>query len=379
MTDEQKAILLLNGLGQYDSRLWTKMVSSGAPPEALWVDGEPLWERLGISERCRGMLREMIDRNWAEREFERCAESSVAIVSCVDKTYPLRLNDLRDPPLMLYVKGNKFSVPKKSVAVVGTRRCSGYGRRVSYDFGACSAANKWCVVSGGAKGIDGAAHEGALKAGGVTIAVFGNGINVCFPSEHRELFERIEQNGALVSEYHFGAKGEAWRFPRRNRIIAGLSARVLVVEAPQRSGAMITARMAGDIGRDVWSAPGRIGEESSYGSNRLIFDGAAPLIDMESFFGLEEAGFIQSPLFKEFKDPDAAVSPNGKEPSKKVPLSDEERSLLRILAAKDDLTVDNLAGEAKMVASEVFKIVTFLSLRGLIYQSGPGRYRISDD
>jgi DNA processing protein len=191
-----------------------------------------------------------------------------------------------------------------------------------------------------------------------------------YPAEHRELFNRILENGALYSEYALGERGEAWRFPRRNRIIVGLASRVVVVEAPHKSGAMITARFAAEEGRDVWAVPGRIDDERSAGSNRLIFDGAMPLVDFDIFFEKPAQG-AQKLLFADEAAQKVKKNDN-------PPLSDPERVVLSYLTIHGDKTIDNLAGEAKMSAAEVFKIISVMSLRGLVFSSGPGRYRLAD-
>jgi DNA processing protein len=214
-------------------------------------------------------------------------------------------------------------------------------------------------------GIDGFAHTGCLESKGITAAILGTGVDVVFPSEHRKLFDRIMETGALFSEYSLGSGGEGWRFPRRNRIIAGLSSRVVVVEAPSRSGAMITARQALDAGKEVWAVPGRIDDKRCAGSNRLIFDGAFPFIDMETFFGVE----VQRDLFK-----DEALSRK----KDAIELNDVEKILVALLTNYGDRTIDNLANEAKMSAAEVFKVMSLLSIRGVVFSSGPGRYRLAD-
>lgn len=365
-----RALMLLNACQSYDARKWTDFEALGLEPEAFIEEGPSLWERIKISERCRGVLSKLVASDWAEREIERCEKSGVRLVTCRDAVYPPALLELQDAPLVLYLRGERIALQSRSIGVVGTRRCSAYGGKVSQELGRKAALLGWSVVSGGAKGIDGAAHGGCLEGGGLTAAVLGTGVDVAYPAEHRGLFEKIRATGMLVSEYSLGTKGEAWRFPRRNRIIAGLSSRTVVVEAPHRSGAMITARLAAEAGREVWAVPGRIGDERCAGSNRLIFDGAFPLIDMETFFGTTEA---QKKLFEDAAD--GALSP-----PKEPPLLDEcEKTLVALLINQGDRTVDILAGEAKMSAAEVFKKLSLMSMRGLVRSSGPGRYRLSDD
>jgi DNA processing protein len=341
-------------------------------PDAFMDGGPLLWEKLGINERCCGIMSKALSSGRVDRELDTCHNLGVKIATCRDSIYPHALSELRDAPLLLYIRGKNFISPAHAVGVVGTRRCSSYGSTVAREIGSQSARRGLGVVSGGAKGIDGAAHGGCLECGGITAAVLGTGVNMVYPSEHRTLFDRIMESGALYSEYPLGTGGEAWRFPKRNRIIVGLSSRTVIVEAPNKSGAMITARIAAEAGRDVWAVPGRINDERCSGSNRLIFDGAIPLIDTETFFG--ESGFknTQRNLFED------DASEEGPETTRPAPLSETEAVLAALLANQGDRTIDNLAGEAKMSAAEVFKIISIMSLRGLVYLSGPGRYRLAD-
>ncbi|MCL2684182.1 MAG: DNA-protecting protein DprA, partial [Synergistaceae bacterium] len=251
----------------------------------------------------------------------------------------------------------------------GTRICSSYGYRIAKEIGRRAADSGWNVVSGGAKGVDGAAHFGCVEAGGVTAAILGTGADVVYPSEHKELFERILERGALYSEYPLGSKGESWHFPKRNRIIAGLASKVVVVEAPCRSGAMITATQAAEEGREVWAVPGRIDDVRSEGTNRLIFDGAMPLVSLDSFFE-NKSGYAEGYLFDGDDESHARPEPRD--------MSPEEKKILSILSIKGERTIDNLADEAKMSAAEVFKIISVMSAQGFVFSSGPGRYSTND-
>ncbi len=191
--------------------------------------------------------------------------------------YPVGLEIIERPPEMLYVVGELPQAP--SVGVVGTRRCTRYGRTLAISFGEAVAGAGWCLVSGLARGIDGAAHEGMVAAGGVGVAVLGSGVDVCYPPEHRRLRDDIlELGGAVVSEYPPGTPPDRWRFPERNRLIAGLVDALVVVEAGVTGGALITARLGFEQGRKVFSVPGDVDRPSSEGCNRLIRDGAHPVL-----------------------------------------------------------------------------------------------------
>jgi DNA processing protein len=361
-----RSMLLLNSCQYFDARIWSKFEELALDPGTFIEGGPALWERIGISEHYREAMKKTLSSDWIDREIDACEKLGVKLITFKDAIYPASLLDLKDAPLLLYARGGRLSLHGKVVGVVGTRGCSVYAGDTAREIGRNAAANGWRVVSGGARGIDGYAHTGCLENGGITAAVLGTGVDVVFPSEHRKLFDQIMETGALFSEYSLGSGGEGWRFPRRNRIIAGLSSKVVVVEAPSRSGALITARQALDAGREVWAVPGRIDDKRSYGSNRLLFDGAFPFIDMETFFGV---GSRQMDLFK-----DEELSPK----KETIELTDAEKILVALLTNYGDRTIDNLAGEAKMGAAEVFKIMSLLSVRGVVFSSGPGRYRLVD-
>lgn len=364
-----RSLLVLNKCACYDARTWEKFESLGMPPEAFMEEAPAVWSKLGITDRNMDVMKRAVSSGWAERELERCDRLGVSIITCRDANYPAPLLEIRDAPLLLYVWGSLGASAGESIAVVGTRRCSSYASGVAKEMGARAGACGCRVVSGGAKGIDGAAHTGCLEGGGVTTAVLGTGVDQVYPVEHREMFARVRERGALCSEYPMGSKGESWHFPRRNRIIVGLSSKVVVAEAPIKSGAMITARLAAEESREVWAVPGRIGDERCAGSNRLIFDGAMPLIDLDFLFESGSHG-RQRELFA---DSDAASA--GRD---ELRLSENERVIASLLARREDNTIDNLAGEAKMSAADVFKIVSILDMRGIVFQSGSGRYRLRD-
>lgn len=214
----------------------------------------------------------------AQQILDTCNRQKIQIITYRDAAYPARLRNIADPPAVLYCKG---SLPQCDslplIGVVGTRQASGYGmtaaKRLGYQIAQCGGV----VVSGAAYGIDGMAMRGALTAGAPVIGVLGNGVDVVYPVSNRSLFADVQQHGCLLSEFPPGTPPVKWNFPKRNRIISGLSCGVLVVEAPERSGALITARQAADQGRDVFVVPGNIDVPSCAGSNALLRDGATAI------------------------------------------------------------------------------------------------------
>ncbi|MDQ4128212.1 MAG: DNA-processing protein DprA [Actinomycetota bacterium] len=211
----------------------------------------------------------------------RLATQGIRVVTLADEAYPSRLREVPDPPPTLFVKGEVSEAV--SVALVGSRKATAAGLDTARALGRALGERGVCVVSGLALGVDAAAHQGALEVGGNTLGVLGCGIDIVYPKEHRDLFESVAQSGAIVSEYCLGEAPLAWRFPARNRIIAGLCDVVVVVEAPEKSGALITARHALEAGRDVWAVPGPPGALEYRGSNRLLADGAGVLWDISEF------------------------------------------------------------------------------------------------
>ena len=206
--------------------------------------------------------------------------------------YPAVLETIEDPPECLWVRGEMTSGP--SVAVVGTRRATRYGLELARQMGGAVARAGWTVVSGLARGVDGAAHRGTLDAGGKGVAVLGSGIDVWYPPEHAGLGEElVAGGGAVISEYPPGTRPDAWRFPRRNRIISGLSRVVVVVEAADKGGALITARLAAEQGREVFAVPGDVNRRTSLGTNLLIRDGAVPVLGAEDL--IEALSFVLGP------------------------------------------------------------------------------------
>lgn len=211
----------------------------------------------------------------AQAEIERLEALGAQVLTLADEAYPPLLREIYDPPIALYVKGDLVAaLSQPGIAVVGSRRCSTYGTNAAQFLARELAAQGVTIVSGLARGIDGAAHRGALEAGGRTVGVIGTGMDVNYPKEHKKLSEEIAVNGAVVSEFPLATPPLAQNFPYRNRVISGLCWGVLIVEAAEHSGSLITARLAQEQGREVFAVPGNITSQTSFGPNFLIKDGA---------------------------------------------------------------------------------------------------------
>ena len=232
---------------------------------------------------CERLIRKQVGAPLA-RELELIDEYGCQIVTLYDPGYPPLLKEIDTPPALLYVRGELTPEDALSISIVGSRQAKDYGRKVSYRLSYQLAQRGVTVISGFAKGIDTCAHRGALDAGGRTIAVMGSGLSLIYPAENRELAEKIAESGALISEFPMGMKPMADNFPRRNRIISGLTLGTVVVEASNRSGALITARLAGEQGREVFAVPGEIFSEHSTGTHKLIDSGAKLINTVDDLF-----------------------------------------------------------------------------------------------
>ncbi|MCQ4635316.1 DNA-processing protein DprA [Anaerovorax odorimutans] len=279
-----------------------------------------------------------------------------------DSDYPRLLKEIKDPPNPLYYAGDLKLASERCAAVVGSRTATEYGCWAARRLGARLAESGVVVVSGMAKGIDACAHEGALESGrseevshsevgsGRTIAVLGCGIDVCYPASNRRLWKEIARKGLLLSEYPEGTEPARYRFPRRNRIISGLAEAVVVVQAKERSGALITAELAADQGRNVYAIPGNINSAYNLGSNKLLRDGAMPLVVMEDI--LDDMGLASSHLQKIRKD-----------------LGKDEMTLISLLEKNGEMTADQLCAATGQPPFQISGIVTILEMKGVIYTS----------
>jgi DNA processing protein len=292
-------------------------------------------------------------RLFAESECRKLESSGARLVTFTSCDYPKSLFEIPDPPPFLYVKGELRS-SELSIAVVGSRRATSYGIITTGNLSGALASHGVCVVSGMARGVDTAAHKGALQAGGRSIGVLGCGIDTIYPPENRKLFEEMAQKGCLVSEFPLGTMPLAENFPRRNRIISGLSRGVLVVEAAVKSGSLITAQYALEHGRDVFAVPGNVSFATSRGCNGLIKQGAK-LVDcvediLEELPGYELAA-NDSPLFHK--------------PARNFALSPKEAAIFELLA-RSPLHIDEIISQTELTAGEVSSMLLHLELKGAV-------------
>lgn len=273
-----------------------------------------------------------------------------------DPAYPARLEQIPDPPSVLYVAGSAGVLDRPLVAIVGTRRCTQDAGQIAFDFAAELARRGIGIVSGLAYGIDAAAHRGALSAGGVTIGVLAAGLDPVYPGSHAELASRIIKKGAVISEFDANQEALKYLFPRRNRIISGLSLGVLVVEAPERSGALITARLAGEQGREVFVPPASLTNLRAAGIHKLIEDGVTVVT------GPQQILDAIAPSAEEFFTPPQAAA---------IPLPADAETLLHHLTAHPQ-TIDDLSLVVSVPPVQLLRTLTILEMAGRVRQT-PGR------
>ena len=281
MTYDPDALIRLAHVGMHPDRLRKLVSKAGTPTRVL--------RKIQMGELSVPAFAREAAAVPADERREQLGRAGIDYLVPDDEGFPGRLADLEDAPLFLFRKGAPFR--GKAVAIVGTRACTTYGRRLAERYGEAVSRAGWWVVSGLAKGIDGAAHRGSLRGPTPGIAVLGSGVDVWYPRMHRDLgMSLLEVGGAVWSEAPPGARPLGWRFPPRNRLISGIAHAVVVVEAGAKGGALVTARMALEQGRDIFATPGDVGRLSSLGCNLLIRDGAIPVLDADDLVeGLELA------------------------------------------------------------------------------------------
>jgi DNA processing protein len=292
-----------------------------------------------------------------EKVMEKVTSQGVKVYTWEDDDYPKRLKEISQPPPVLFVKGTFNVEDDWAVSVVGTRRVTPYGRQVAAEVSRFLAENGVTVVSGLARGVDAIAHQTAVKAGGRTFAVLGSGVDVIYPPEHRKLAEDIAQQGAVISDYPMGTQPESTNFPPRNRIIAGLSLATIVVEAGETSGALITAKFAVEQGRDVFAVPGSILTPQSDGTNRLIEEGARPLLRMNEILEVLKLENI----------------PEKQATRKTITASPEEKKVLQYLS-QDPVHIDEICNLSALPIQTVSATLTMMELKGLVAHVGGMKY-----
>ena len=327
-------------------------------------DLEAAWNAVPVELARAGLGGKVIERILQARQnvdleklWKKIEAQGIKILTWEDETYPQRLKEIDQPPPVLYIRGDYLPDDLFAVAIVGTRRVTAYGRQITEELAAYLATNGITVISGLARGVDAIAHQTALKVGGRTIGVLGSGVDKIYPPEHRGLAEKMMGSGAIVSDYAPGTPPDASNFPPRNRIISGLSLAVVVIEAGETSGALITAEFAAEQGREVFAVPGSILAPQSKGTNKLIQNGALPLLSVNDL--------MQALDLTRMGERKAA--------RKVIPSDETEARLLNVLS-EEPLHVDEIRNQTELPIEKVSATLALMELKGMVRQVGGMNY-----
>ena len=346
------ALSSIDGIGCHTFKL---LIDRFGSPEKVFK--APLRELLkveGVGKETANRIKGFRSSPLIQKELSLLEQHRIRLITLKDDEYPVNLREIYDPPPYLYIKGGIDERDRLAIAIVGSRSSTPYGLGIARRMAMGLASHGITIVSGMARGIDSEAHRGALKAGGRTIAVLGSGIDIIYPGENKKLYEEISRKGAVISEFPISTPPLSNNFPRRNRIISGLSTGVLVIEASLRSGSLITARLALEQGRDVFAVPGSITSSRSHGTNMLIKEGARLVERPEDI--LEE------------------ILPHGLERKEDkrldIPLSKSEKRIYEVLTTPKH--IDTIIGESRLNPGEVSAILMNLEIKGIVCQH-PGK------
>ncbi|QDU53565.1 DNA-processing protein DprA [Gimesia panareensis] len=359
---DQIQLNLIQGVGPRIRR--TLLEQFGSPGRILNAPRQDLLNVPGIGDKLANAIIYRTSKSTAEEELQRCREAGYQILFEESDNYPSLLREMPDPPALLYCKGSILPEDELAVAIVGSRKCTHYGLQQAEKIAGALARSGVTVVSGLARGIDQAAHRGALKSGGRTIAVMATGLSHIYPPEHQELSEQVAEQGALVTEFPLDQAPVAGLFPQRNRIISGLSMGVLLIEAGRKSGALHTARHAYEQGRDVFAIPGRIDHPASAGCHDLIRDGAMLVRSVEDV--LEGLSPAKTPV---------KVSENREvHTPRELSLSDFERDVLNLVTLEPQ-HLNEIVESSNLDSSRILSTLTVLEMRKVVKRL-PGGYLV---
>lgn len=357
MSDQRKYWIgfnLVKGIGsvrfkQIQAHFGDLSIAWNAPAEAF--------REVGLPDRALKNFLTLRNDFDLDKYLETIQISDTQVLTLLDEAYPRLLREIDQAPPVIYIRGSLTPADEFAVAMVGTRRVSAYGQQVTRDTSTYLAGHGLTIVSGLARGVDALAHQHALQAGGRTIAVLGSGVDVIYPAEHRQLAEAITENGAIISDYPLGTQPEGSNFPPRNRIISGLSLATIVVEAGERSGALITADFAVEQGRDVFAVPGNVFSPSSRGTNQLIQKGAYAMLSPQNVMDLLGMGQIEA--FQEARQ--------------SLPTDSIEAKILQVMDY-EPMHVDDICHQAELRVDQISAALTMMELKGLVQHVGGMRY-----
>ena len=374
-------------LGKLNTVQKLALLERYSDPEDLYHNSE----KLPLPENVREALEDK-DLTCAQNLIRECTSKGIGILALCDEAYPARLRNTQDPPLLLYYRGVLPDWEKQPViGVVGTRNATFYGNEMALRFGRQIAHCGALVISGGATGIDTGAMRGAMEAERPTVGVLGCGVDVVYPRENKALFNQVVKNGCLISEYPPGTKGMPWHFPARNRIISGISNGILVVEAPEKSGALITANHALEQGREVFAVPGNIDVPNCAGSNALLQDRAIPVFSgwdvVKEYAAMWPGTVAKKPDLRVAQNRDPGISHRVSDKksidkdenstysvldSKDIPLTDGEQKVLTVLE-RTPKHLDDVAAQLDIPTAAIKMTLTKLSVKGIVVMHPGGR------
>ncbi len=364
---ERQALLVLNALPNIGPITLNRLLEElGGDPRAVFSAGARRLEMVrGVCPVISATIGAWQQHFDLAREEERMAQSGADFITTHDAGYPKLLQEINDPPIALYRKG-RYEFGQPCIAIVGSRRTTLYGQTTAKKLAAELVRLGFCIVSGLARGIDTAAHEGALSVGGKTAAILGCGIDIIHPPENLELYRRIEAEGVILSEFPFGRRADRQSFPMRNRVVAGICEATVVVETDVAGGAMITARFAGEQGRLIYAVPGRIDQPTSAGCHQLIRDGATLLTGVDDI--LSELNYLDGLRPQPIPDKEGAppAAPSG--------LSPDEATVIACFAGGAILTPDALATQTGLPAAKVSATLMMLELRRFVAKRADGAF-----
>ncbi|MFB5673583.1 DNA-processing protein DprA [Paenibacillus terreus] len=334
--DERQVLVGLTMLQGVGRRTVGRIFSSGIRLHDLFDFGEMEWAGLGLAAELARQASALFTKDWVSQQWLKVQQEGIGVITYLDDDYPILMKETSDPAWVLYFLGDRSLLGSVSLAMVGTRVATAYGRKMAEMLAEELCANGYTIVSGMARGIDSICHEAALRCGGSTLAVLGTAIDVAYPPENSSLYREIIRRGLVISEYPPGTKSNPGLFPQRNRIIAGLTRGTLVVEADIRSGSLITADFALEAGRDVFAVPGPVTSPKSRGTLNLIKQGAKLVTEASDIiveYGTWPAAVVES-------DPTSVFAPGPDALLRQIFSSDEERII--VLLEQGTLTVDEL-------------------------------------
>jgi DNA processing protein len=348
------ALNLVSGIGAVRFKA---LVDHFGDPRTVWEAPAPALQAVGLPANVLEELLEIRRSVQLDLIWERIQSQGITLLTWEDEDYPRRLKQIEKPPPVLYLRGSLTAADEWAVAVVGTRKVTSYGQQVAEMVGGFLARNGVTVVSGLALGVDSIAHRAALDAGGRTIAVLGSGVDKIYPAQNRKLAAEITGRGAVISDYALGTPPERGNFPARNRIISGLSLATVVVEAGERSGALITAGFAVDQGREVFSVPGKIFAPQSKGTNELIRKGAHPLLAPEDLLEALNLSLIT-------EQQTARVV---------LPADATEAAIFNVLSY-EPMHIDEIGQQAALPIDKVSATLALMELKGMVRKMGQMQY-----